>query len=297
MRVAILHHNLEWSEEELERISIKNGHETKRFDIRETDLKKIIDFNPDLILNRVYASVGNYDYASSKKTLKLLEKLNDRNFLIVNSFEATKTDYDKYYAYTLMLKAGISTPKTIIYNSNINTSEYIENLGGFPLIVKRNTGGKGMDIKKCLNENEFNNAIKNIQNSENYGGKIIIQEFIEPIEPNDYRVWVIGGKAAFYHKRSLISLGDENPWIASSSLGSKILPPEKDFPIELKVFAEKAAKSVNSDLDCLDIVKTSKGYEVIEHNPTPSMKSKYKDILGFHITDNFLEIIFKKYFN
>ena len=34
--------------------------------------------------------------------------------------------------------------------------------------------------------------------TKDYQGKIILQEFIEPIEDRDYRVWVLDGKVVFY---------------------------------------------------------------------------------------------------
>lgn len=297
MKIAILHHDLEWTEKYLGKLSREKGHSAKRFDIRETSLSDITKYNPDLILNRVYASVGNRDYKSLEKNLRLLTKLDERNFLVVNSLETAKANYSKHYAYKLMEKKGVKTPKTIVYEANSNLESKIEELGGFPLIVKRDSGGRGVDLARCENKKNLESAIKKIENYEDYCGKIILQEFIETKEKFDYRAWVIGEEFAFLHRRSLISLDGEKPWVGSLSLGSKIMKPNKRVPKKLKEFAEKAAKSISSDLDVLDIVKTKKGYIVIEHNPTPSLRSTYERFMGFKIIEKFLEKVLDKYLN
>lgn len=294
MKVAILHHDLEWTEKELNRILKEKFYsEVKLFDVRETVLEDIKNFNPDLILNRVYASVANRDYVSLKKTLSLLKEL-DKNFLIVNSFNASLSDYSKFHSFSLMKKMNINTPNTKLYDETLDIELNISGLG-FPLIVKRDTGGRGVGLRKCNNLEEVEYAIDNIKSAEDYTGGIIFQEFHTSLEDYDYRVWVVGGKVILYHKRTLISSNGESPWLASRSLGSKILPPEVNIPEDLKEFSKTAAESIGAEFDVLDIIKTSTGYSVIEHNPTPNVRPEYERILGFNVLEKLINSIRKKY--
>ncbi|MFW9874201.1 MAG: RimK family alpha-L-glutamate ligase [Candidatus Thorarchaeota archaeon] len=296
MKIGILHHDLEWTEKELKRIIDNLGHTAKTFDVRKTSVDKIKKEDLDIMLNRVYASVGNRDYSSLQKTLEILKELEKDNLLIINSFEATQADYSKYNSFELMTKGEVSTPKTVLYNKNLDLNRIINELNGFPLIVKRDTGGRGKDLAKCDTKAELEKAIQNINNSEDYQGGIIIQEFVNSTEDNDYRIWIIGGKFLFYHERSLISLKEEEkPWLASRSLGSKILKPKREVAADLKEFAEKAAESIKADLDVLDVMKTKEGYLVIEHNPTPNIRPEYEGILGFNVVEYFLKEILNSY--
>ncbi len=295
MKVAILHHDLEWTEHELKRIlKEKFNSDVEMFDIRMAVLEDFRSFNPDLILNRVYASVANRDYNSLKKTLSLLRSL-DETFLIVNSFNASLADYSKYHSFNLMKSVNIRTPNTKLYDENYDIQSNILGLGNFPLIVKRDTGGRGVDLRKCNNLKEVEYAINNIKSSEDYTGGIIFQEFHSPMEGYDYRVWIVGGEVILYHKRTLISSNGEAPWLASRSLGSKILPPEVSIPEDLKEFSRIAAESIGAEFDVLDVIKTEEGYSVIEHNPTPNVRPEYEGILGFNVLEKLIESIRKKY--
>jgi len=295
MKVVILHHDLEWTERELNRLLKEKFNATvEMFDIRKSSLNDFKKFSPDLILNRVYASVANRDYSSLKKTLSILKSL-DEQFLIVNSFNASLADYSKYHSFNLMKIMKINTPNTKSYDENYDIQSNILGLGDFPLIVKRDTGGRGIDLRKCNNLEEIENAVNNIKSSKDYTGGIIFQEFHSPIEGYDYRVWVVGGEVILYHKRTLISSNGEEPWLASRSLGSKILPPEVNIPEDLKEFSRIAAESIGAEFDVLDIIKTKKGYSVIEHNPTPNVRPEYEGILGFNVLENLINSIRKKY--
>ena len=278
-KVAILHENLEWTEKKLEEIlQEKHKCQVKRFDIRSITQEEILEFKPEILLNRVYASVGNRNYDALDKTLTILEKLESKGVQCVNNLKASKVDYSKMRGFIEMENCGINTPYTIPYDGTIPIKE----LGGFPIIVKRDRGGRGIDVTKCSSEEEVMNCITKIRSDENYKGNIILQEFALPIEPRDYRVCVINGEVIYHHGRSLISIDEgEIPWMASRSLGSTILPIERGIPKELADFAIKATEAIGAAFNVLDIIKTDKGYCVIENNPTPNFRPEYEDILGF----------------
>lgn len=295
--IAILHEELERPEKELEKHLLKRDNiHVKRFDIRINTFKDIMNFNPTIVLNRVYASVANRNWKMIKFSLKLIKKLEKKGIMVINSFNTTKADYSKYRAYILMKSAGIRTPKTIRYTKYLSLTNMVKKLGGYPIIVKRDSGGRGIGLAKCTSKEEMGTAIASIKNSEDYRGEIIFQEFVESIEPKDYRICIVDNEVIYYHGRELISMNSsEKPWIASKSLGSKIFPVKKEVPQDLKKFVVRATNSIGAIFDVLDVIKTKKGYTVIEHNPTPSFtfKKDYQDVLGYdpltYVVDKILE--------
>ena len=213
---------------------------------------------------------------------------------MVNSFNATKADYSKYEAFKLMEKSGIHTPETYLFSEDLDVNSIINKLG-FPLIVKRDAGGRGFDLARVTSKEEMIKAIEKIKSSEDYSGGIIIQKFMQPIEPRDYRVCVVNGEVAYAHGRSLISYGQtDDAWLASASLGSVNITLD-EIPKELKDFAIKAAESINAMLDTLDIIKTKEGYLIIEHNPTPQLTQEWEKQLGFSPTFCFAKALYDNY--
>jgi len=296
MKIAILCHDLEWTEKELARVfTDKYEQDVKIFDIRTVTIKEVKEFNPEIVLNRVYASVGNRDFSSLEKTIILLKLIENEGIPIINSSTPTMADYSKSYAFKLMRENNVRTPETEIYDLNSTIEEKIKKLGGFPIMVKRDSGGRAFELKKCDSLTEIKSAIKTIENSTDYRGKIILQKFVSPTEDKDYRIWVLGGKVIFYHRRSLLSIKEEEkPWLASRSLGSRIIPADGPLPKELEDLAISAAKSVKAELDVLDILNTSEGYVVIENNLTPNLRPEYEKLLEVNIIELLCEEIFSE---
>tara|TARA_Y100000310_G_scaffold231949_1_gene234665 strand:+ start:297 stop:1217 length:921 start_codon:yes stop_codon:yes gene_type:complete len=294
MKVGILHEKLEWTEkglrDEFERMK---GVEVELFDVRKVSTQDLVDFEADILLNRVYASVANRDYGNLERTLVLVRDLEDNGVPVVNSLKASMADYSKIDAFHLMKEQGVRTAETILYVDGMNLENTVnESLGGFPIIVKRNAGGRGKDLAKCFDLSEIKAAVIQIISQANYNGGVLLQEFTPPNEPRDYRVWVIGGEVLFYHGRSLITTREEEfPWLASRSLGSQVLPIETSIPKDLEVFALHAAKSIGATIDVLDVVRMDQGYSVIEHNPTPNLNPAYEEALGFNPVTYFAERI------
>jgi glutathione synthase/RimK-type ligase-like ATP-grasp enzyme len=281
MKVAILHHDLEYAERKIYELFKKGNHEAFLIDIRNANIDDFGDV--DLVLNRVYASVANRDYPSIKKTLELLKELEDRGVFCLNSYRTSFFDYDKYASFLSMKEKDIPTPKTIFINQDsINLDAACKKLMkelSFPMIIKRNIGGRGKDISRVgdINEllkdleNKFNNAIK-----ENYFGGFVAQEFIKSNRDHDCRLGVIDGEVAFSSRRSLISYGTKDPWLASTTNGS--VEGIYEAESEEKEIGLLASDSIGSRFNELDIMFSEEGPIIIENNPTPNYFDCAEDI-------------------
>lgn len=296
MKIAILHERLEWTEKQFTKILKKKGHKIYLIDVRKNNEKDIINLKPDIVLNRIYASVANRDFKVIKKVLRIMKKLEKNNILCINSLKTSRADYSKYQAYKIMKKAGLRTPKTWTI-STIEKAEKIADRIGFPLIVKRDSGGRGKDLAKVNNKKQLLSAIKKILKNKSYKGKIILQEFIEPKRNYDYRIAILNNKFLFGHKRSLVVTNKEEvPWLASVSLGSNLIKIEDPNFEEYQRAIQsslKATKIIGAKINILDVLIEDNGPVIIESNPTPNFRPIYKDELGFDPVEKVVEGIIK----
>ena len=225
----------------------------------------------------------------------MIESLEENKILVINSYSSNLSEYSKLHSFLCMEKNKIKTAKTICYSSQLDLHKAVHDLNGFPLVVKRDSGGRGLDVSKCYSLYDLEESIKVIKSSKDYEGKILLQEFIQPIEDKDYRVWVVDGKVVFFHGRSLKAVKPgEKPWLASISLGSELLLLKNKIPPALQKLSIDAAKAVGATFDVLDIVKSKDGYVVIEHNLTPQFTPEYIDIFNFNPIDFFMDKIISK---
>ena len=156
MKIAILHHDLEAPEPKFKELFEEQGAFVSFFDIRDVSEKDLLSF--DLVFNRVYSSVASRDFKSLSKTLKLIKSLEKKGIRCVNSYTASLADYNKYKLYKKLKLNGINTPPTIFVCSRRdikkNSEKAIKEFG-FPLVVKRNCGGKSYEVTKVYSLKEL----------------------------------------------------------------------------------------------------------------------------------------------
>lgn len=294
MKIAIVHHDLEWSEEKIRDLLIERGISVELIDIREAKLE---DFKEgDVVFNRIYASVANRDYASIEKTLVLLKKLEEKKIYCVNSYITSFYDYSKFDSYKIMKEKGIITPETLFIRSREkinNFIRFVESKFDFPVVVKRNTGGRAKDISKINSKEELKKDLQNkfkLAKKEKYFGGFIVQEFVKSVRDYDCRLGIVDGKFAFSYGRNLLAYHSEEKWLASVCKGSKRI--EYNATNDEANLGLKASNLIGAEFNVLDLMFTEKGPIIIEHNPTPSYTSE--DEMDIARVSKFLDIILNK---
>lgn len=277
MKIAILHHDLEPSEE-----LIKKSLEQRDFSVKMINIKeaKIDDFQGiNIVLNRVYASVANRDFKSIIKTLLLLKKLEEQGIYCINSFATSVYDYSKFDSYKIMRGNNLPTPKTLLIKSKkeINGfSKLVLKELTFPMIIKRNTGGRGKDISKVDSKEKLKKELlKKFESAkeENYLGGFVVQEFIRSVFPHDFRVSIVNKKIIYSMSRTFICDDKKNEkWLASMTRGStaKIVKLSK----EIEEVSLKATEAIGAFFNDVDIIIGKKGPYIIENNPTPNFAKR-----------------------
>ena len=281
MKVAILHYGKpQWTEEQL--LYFFNKKNVSVDLIEFNDLENVNFCKYDLILNRVYASIANENNFDFRKYISLLRKIEEEGLRLVNSSFASVCDYDKYISSQTMHKKQILNPLTEKVSSVKEIRSFISNNNG-SVIVKPNTGGRGMDIMKFDTSLDVRDGL--FDNLKSYSEDFIVQTLSKSIEPWDYRIFVCGEDILFANTRTLV-----DGWLGSRSKGSKIKVIQ-NLPEDLKKVAISATKAIGAEINSLDIVNTDEGYSVIENNPTPNFNSQYVEIFGFNPVEKIVDML------
>lgn len=257
MKLAILHSTIR-AEEKL----LMEASKERKIDIVLIDIRDQI-FNPatykvdfDIALERSVSSVKGM-YAT-----QFLESL---GVPVVNTSRIAAICQDKFLTSLSLKRAGVPTPKFALVFSERQAIEAVEELGGYPVVVKPNLGSWGRLVAK-VNDQDALEAI--IEQKTTLGGPhhqaIYVQEYIEK-PGRDIRIHVIGGKviAAIYRQ--------SEHWITNTARGAEAIACKIDN--ELSVIAEKAAGSIGVGVLGLDILETKTGYVANEVNHTMEFKN------------------------
>ena len=273
-KIALLHHDIEWTETKLIEAFSAESIDINCHDIRTTNIKDFV--GSELVINRIYASVANRDYPSVQRALTLMEALESEGVRCVNNALCSKVDYNKYFAYQVQKAAGVAVPECrLIDSAKLDESATIimafAETHGFPVVVKPNTGGRGKDVHRLDHPDavpQIADSIQKAPTSSGYEGDWIVQAFVPSVVDFDIRIAVAGDEVLPAHTRKLISTNGGSPWMGSRTLGSKC----EVYPLSQKesTIALEASKAIQADYNVVDVVLGKDGPVVIENNPTPN---------------------------
>ena len=279
MKVAVLYYSKpQWTEDQLVDFFNKKNIEVDLIEYADFDKTDFSGY--DLVLNRIYASVANENDFGFEKHIENLKKLEESGVRLINSSFASICDYDKYVSSETMREKGVLNPVTEKISSVEEIRTFIEKHDS-PVIVKPNTGGRGLDIAKFENSSEVPDDL--FENVKSHSDDFIVQTLAKSTEACDYRIFVIGEDVLFANTRTLV-----DGWLGSRSQGSKIEVVD-NLDEELRQFVVDATKSIKAEMNALDIVKTKDGYSVIENNPTPNFNEEYLEMFGFNPVEKLVD--------
>ncbi len=192
-----------------------------------------------------------------------------RGAKLLNEYPATMKVRDKVLTCTMLLQAGIPTPRTFVTDTLDTLRPTVRQM---PIVVKPYRGRRGMGIEVCLNEAEFNALVASRagdgpaadddggEDGTALGERLIFAQEYEEHEPYDYKAYAIGDYV-YAIKRIFPAKTKEE----------KLGTPVGDDP-ELEDLVRRCGKLFGLELYGVDLVKTPKGYSVIEVNCFPGYK-------------------------
>ena len=193
-----------------------------------------------------------------------------RGARLLNEYPSTMKVRDKVLTCTLLLQAGLPTPRTFVTDSIETLRPVVREM---PVVVKPYRGRRGQGIEVCLNEAEFDHLIARRAADPNaddddgggedgtaLGERLIFAQEYEEHEPFDYKAYAIGG---YVHAIKRI--------FPAKTKAEKLGTPVGDDP-ELVDLVRRCGELFGLQLYGVDLVKTPKGYSVIEVNCFPGYK-------------------------
>jgi ribosomal protein S6--L-glutamate ligase len=192
-----------------------------------------------------------------------------RQAKLLNEYPATMKVRDKILTCTMLLQAGIPTPRTFVTDSIETLRDVVREM---PIVVKPYRGRRGQGIEICQNEADFNALIARRagdgDGAEDDGGedgtalgeRLIFAQEYEDHEPFDYKAYAVGD---YVHVIKRIFPAKTKEEKAGTPVGEDA---------ELHDLVRRCGKLFGLELYGVDLIKTPKGYSVIEVNCFPGYK-------------------------
>lgn len=255
--LGILHTTIREDEKLIIASTKARGVKTELIDIRtEVFNPETYKANFDIGLERCISTVkGTY-------ATKFLESL---GISIINSSLVASICEDKFLTSLRLQKASVPTPGFALVFSIEQAKIAIEELGGYPVVIKPNLGSWGRLLAK-INDNDSLEAV--IEHKDVLGSPqqkaIYIQKYVQK-PGRDIRAFVIDNKA-------ICAIYRTSPhWITNTARGGQAT----NCPLtsKLKSLVKKTSKAVGGGILAMDIFETNDGLTVNEINHTMEFKN------------------------
>jgi len=257
IEIGLLHTTIRGDEKLLMEAARKRKIELEPIDVRELvfDLDRH-QFKFDVVLERCVSTVKG-DYA-----IHFFENI---GIPTVNKSAVAKVCEDKFLTSLALKKNNVPTPKFALVFSQETALKAVEELGGFPVVLKPPLGSWGRLLAK-VNDKDSLEAIlehKLVLGTPPHSA-FYLQKYIE--KPNrDIRAFVIDGQVicAIYR--------NSEHWITNTARGGKA----SNCPVtnSLQSICQKASEAVGGGVLAMDIFETDEGLTVNEINHTMEFKN------------------------
>lgn len=201
---------------------------------------------------------------------------------------------DKFLTSVFFEKNSIPTPKTTLlrFTNEEELSGLVNFLGGYPLVMKKNVGSVGRDVRIVKNNQDVFEFIKEVhqrlERKINHASRIgfILQEFVKESAGTDFRVLVLNGKILGVMKRT----AQDGGFKANVSLGGKAEKVQLDD--DLKYLAEKVIQSGKIFYGGIDFIKKGEQYLALEINTSAQFKG-FEGATGINVAQKIAQELLK----
>lgn len=202
---------------------------------------------------------------STVKGTHAVEFYESMGVIAVNSLKVSRICENKFTTSLVLVNHHVSTPRFALVFAEAQAKEAIEELGGYPVVIKPISGSWGRLLAR-VNDEDALEAL--IEQKMMLGGPhhqaIYLQKYVEK-PGRDIRINVIGGRvvAAIYRM--------SDHWITNTARGAQAQPCSVDA--DLEKIAQKAAAAIGEGIFGIDVFETKEGYVVNEINHTTEFKN------------------------
>lgn len=260
MRLAILHSTIR-AEEKLLLAACR----AQKVGVKFVDIRTEV-FNPqtfqvdfDISLERSVSTVKGM-YAS-----QFLESL---GIPVVNPIKVAAVCEDKFLTSMVLHRAGVPQPKFALVFGIDEAVKALDDLGGFPVVLKPNLGSWGRLLAKVNDMDALEAILEHKEVLGSPGQKAFyIQEYIKK-PGRDIRLFVIDGRAICAIYRTSLH------WITNTARGG--VATNCPVSSDLAKIAKDASKAVGGGVLAMDVFETDSGFLVNEINHTMEFKNSEK---------------------
>jgi len=258
--IGLLHSTIRGDEKLILDAAKKRNIKIKLIDVREEVFNRnsySLDFN--VALERCVSTV------KGTHATRFFESL---GVLVVNSSSIAAICEDKFVTSLILQKTKVPTPDFAMVFNPIQARTAIEQMGGYPVVIKPPLGSWGRLLAK-VNDEDALDAI--LEHKEVLGSpqqkSFYLQKFIKK-PGRDIRTFVIDGVtiAAIYR--------DSLHWITNTARGGVAT----NCPVtkELSQISKDASGAVGGGILSMDVFETDDGLQINEINHTTEFKNSEK---------------------
>ena len=224
----------------------------------EPGVVRQVEISPlDVVLPRQGATVGD-------SCLALIHHFSLMGIPVINDLNSIRLARNQFHTLQALAEARIPVPDTLFVNSQKGLQEAVEQLKGYPVVVKQVSGRQGKGV--ILVETKYHLESAAHEHLDKRKG-LLVQRFIPPIGRQDVRVLIVGGKIA----GAMELRPEEGDFRANYHLNKESLP--RNLSPELKEIALKATAAVGLEIAGVDlIVDKNDRAGIIEVNYSPGFK-------------------------
>lgn len=196
---------------------------------------------------------------------------------------------DKFVEGVFLNSIKVPTPKTILLTKKEKEriAETVEEIGGFPCVIKKVTGSEGRYVSLINSIEECYSFMKQLPHPSIIGKKnVILQEYIEESKGTDFRVYCVGKEILGAIKRK----SQNDDFRANVSLGGKA--EKVELSEEMKKYSNEIIKDNKFLLVGIDFIKSDRGYLVIELNNSADFKG-FEKATGINVAGKIVEEFLK----
>jgi len=183
----------------------------------------------------------------------------------------------------LLARAGVGIPKTVFTRSINDIEDLIDDMGGYPVIIKLARGTHGNGVVLAETKKAAKSVMQAFYVMDDDGTNILLQEFVKESAGTDIRAFVVGGKVVASMKRQ--SLDDDfrsNLHQGGEGVAVKLTDDEKKT-------VQKAAKAMGLAICGVDIMRSDRGPLVLEVNASPGFG--IEKVTGRNVAEKIIEYV------
>jgi predicted ATP-grasp superfamily ATP-dependent carboligase len=149
--------------------------------------------------NRMSASAHSRGHRyAPEHTATVLAWLEAHGRTVVNGWRAVQLEISKAAQYAALARFGIPTPRTVAVTGRTRiaaaATAFAQALGGAPIILKPNRGGKGLGVRLFRDAAEIATYVESDGFEPSLDGTMLLQEYVRGPQPHITRCEFVGGE-------------------------------------------------------------------------------------------------------